>query len=146
MRAWPMVLFVMMSCASVPPNSVVISKADKAYLDRMHAQDKARADLTQNPDRFVSSDHWEKSDSGVVKEYTKATALRFINHSEFDISDIQGKIFYTDQYGKEMAIVPFIALGEVAAGQQAKLRVDSSEITGSATGARVSVEKLRARR
>lgn len=146
MRTLSLGLFIMLSCASLPPNSVIISKDDKIYLDKARSQDKARADLIQSPDRFVSSDHWEKTDSGTLNTYTKASYVRFINKSEFDVTDIQGRIYYTDQAGREMAIVPFIASGEVAAGQQAKLKVDSNEITGKATGARVVVEKVRARR
>jgi len=161
MRVWLVLVFGAISCASAPPVAVspavspsgvvspapiVISPEEKSYLDKKHAEDKLRAELLQTPDHFVTSDYWEKRDSGIVNDYTRATAIRVKNRSEFDVSELKGKIHFSDKFGQEMATVPFTASGEVPAGQTVKLNIDSSEISGKAVGAKVVIENLRARR
>lgn len=121
----------------------LISQEDKELLERIKAKEKARAELEATPSQFIESGQWERFDKGIINDYTRATSMYFTNNSQFDVSDIAGKITFLSADGEEMATVPFRAHGEVRAGTTAKLEVTSGEISGAAHKARTVVEKIR---
>lgn len=123
----------------------IISQEDKELLERIKAKEKARIDLETNPSQFIEPGSWERFDKGIINDYTRATSMQFTNNSQFDVSDLSGKITFLSEDGTEMATVPFRAQGEVRAGTTTKLEVTSGEISGAAHSARIVVEKIRIR-
>jgi len=123
--------------------SSVISREDRELLDKMKAREQAKAQLAAQPSLFVSGGNPDVVDRGLIDTYTLTRAIEFENSSDFDVADISGKITYKDKGEAEMAIVPFTASGELRAGQTAKLKVKSREITGRAYKAQIHVERLR---
>lgn len=120
-----------------------VTREEKVLLEKMKAKEKAKADLMATPSLFIDGGNWDSFDKGIINDYTRATAIEFTNRSEFDVSDIQGKITYASETGTELATVPFTANGEVRAGAKAKLPVDAGEISGKATRARIEVVRVR---
>jgi len=120
-----------------------LSTEDRQILDRAKAREKARADLLATPSRFIEGGRWDLYDKGIINSYTRATAVEFTNRTEFDVSEIQGKITYFGEKGEELATVPFTADGNLRAGETKKLNVTAGEVTGRARQGRTVVEKLR---
>jgi hypothetical protein len=131
------------STAKKEPETFSISKEDKALLDKLKAKEQEKADLLAKPAKYIKGDKWDKMDSGIINTYSKAVAVEFTNTSQFDVSDIEGKITYSNDKGEEMATVPFKAEGDVRAGETKKLKVTAQEITGAAKTGKVVVEKVR---
>ncbi|MBL9102321.1 MAG: hypothetical protein JNL82_15255 [Myxococcales bacterium] len=122
--------------------SPLISQEDRELLEKMKAREKARADLNAEPSRFIKPGKWDFYDKGIINSYTRATAIEFTNTTEFDVRDMHGKITYIGKDDRELATVPFSAKGELRAGQTAKLKVEASEITGSAHKGKIHIERL----
>lgn len=120
-----------------------ISHEDRELLDKIKAREKAKAELSAMPSRFLRGGRWESFDKGIFNSYTRATSAEFTNASEFDVSELSGKLTYMDENGAELATVPFSAKGEVRAGQTTKLELTAGEITGSARKATFTVERVR---
>lgn len=125
------------------PGAEILSAEDRALLEQVKAREKAKAELQASPWRFIEANRWEFFDKGIINSYTRLTAVEFTNRSSFDISDLQGKVTYFNAQDVEMATLPFTAKGELRAGQTAKLKVTAGEITGKASKARITVERLR---
>lgn len=123
----------------------LISQEDKELLERIKAKEKSKLDLQEFPDKFIEPGQWKRFDKGIINDYTRATAIIFTNKSQFDVSDIQGKITYIDVNGQDMATVPFKAHGEVRAGSAVELEVTAGEISGAAHTGKIKVEKVRIR-
>lgn len=121
----------------------LISQEDKELLERIKSKEKAKADLQQFPAKFIEPGKWKRFDKGIINDYTRATAIEFTNNSQFDVSDIKGKITYIDTNGQDMATVPFSAHGEVRAGASVELEVTAGEISGAAHTGRIVVNKVR---
>jgi hypothetical protein len=121
----------------------VISQEDRELLAKIKAKEKAKADLVADPSRYVDAGTWDLMDRGFFNSYSRATAVQMKNNSQFDISDIQGKLTYLNGKGEEMATVPFRAEGDLRAGEAKKLKVAAGEITGAAKRARITVESVR---
>lgn len=120
-----------------------VSREDRELLDKIKARERAKAQLEAQPSHFISGGRFDVFDKGIINSYTLTTAIEFKNASEFDVTDIAGKITYQDENGAEMATVPFTANGELRAGQTVKLKVEAGEITGQARKGRTHVERLR---
>lgn len=134
-----------LSACTPKPGTVVISAEDKVFLDKMKQREQARTDLRLTPSKYIKGVDWVRYDKGIINDYTRATAVEFTNNSDFDVTDIQGKITYLSPASVEMATVPFTASGELPAGAQANLLVNAGEISGRATKAIVTVELVRVR-
>lgn len=128
--------------AEAKNESPTLSPEDRALLEKMKAREKARAELSETPSKYIKPGKWDITDKGIINSYTRATAIEFTNTSEFDVRDIQGKITYIDKNEREMATVPFSAKGELRAGQTVKLKVNAGEITGSARTGKIEIERL----
>ena len=138
-------LFLGLLACAPKPGTVAISVEEKVFLDKMKQREDARADLRLTPDKYIKGVDWRRYDSGIFNDYTRATAVEFANNSDFDVTEIRGKITYLSASFVEMAIVPFTASGELPAGARAKLSVSAGEISGRATNAKVTVESVRVR-
>ena len=139
-------LLALSACESKTPPPAEVSSEDRALLEKMKARETARANLELNPSQYVTPGKWDRFDKGIINDYTKATAIEFSNNSEFDVSDIQGKVTYLDEDAAEMATVPFSAPGDLGAHARAKFKVSAGEISGKADSARIVVERVRVRR
>ena len=121
----------------------LMSREDKELLDQIKAKEKSKAEFVANPSKFLNAGNWDVYDKGIINSYSRATAIEFTNHSQFDVSDLEGRLTYMDENGHEMATVPFKAEGDVRAGETKKLMVSAGEITGASRHGRILVEKLR---
>jgi hypothetical protein len=109
-------------------------------------KDAARSQLESSPWQFVTGLRWNNHDKGIVNTYSHATSVEFRNASEFDVTDISGKLTYLGAGGAEMAVVPFKASGELQAGATTMLSVSAGEISGGAATVSVRVEHVRVRK
>jgi hypothetical protein len=123
----------------------MISQEDKELLDRVKAKEKERDELRRAPARYILPGEWSSFDKGIINTYTKATTIVFTNTSQFDVSDIRGKITYFNGQDEEMATVPFKASGELQAGKTLRLNVNAGEISGGAAKARTVVDAVHVR-
>lgn len=105
----------------------------------------SRARLESSPSSYIHAGRVYTHDKGIINTYTRATSVEFRNSSEFDVTDISGKITYVASSGAEMAVVPFKASGELQAGATTMLSVSAGEISGGAAKVNVHVEHVRVR-
>jgi len=138
-------LFLGLTACAPKPQTAVVSIEDKLFLDKMKQRENSRADLRLTPDKYIKGVDWRRYDKGIINDYTRATAVEFVNNSDFNVTEIRGKIKYLSPSFVEMATVPFTATGELPAGSRARLPVSAVEISGSATNAKVTVESVRVR-
>jgi hypothetical protein len=151
-----MLLVILPACSAVKQDGsttntgkdapATISQEDKELLERIKAKEKAKADLQVHPSEFLIMGVWDKFDSGISAfstRTTKATAVEFTNHSDFDVTEIEGHFTYQNGNGEELATVPFTAEGDLPAGETRKLRVSAKEVTGFVMKGRALVEKIR---
>lgn len=142
-------VFALLACDGDKPQAdsrsepAAVSREDRELLDKIKAREKAKAELSAMPSHFIRSGKWESFDKGIINTYTKATSAEFTNQSEFDVSELEGKLTYMKENGDELATVPFSAKGEVRAGQTTSLKVAAGEITGAARKATFKVERVR---
>ena len=114
------------------------SKEDQELLDKLKAKERAKAELQQQPAKFIFGGGW-KLDKGILNP----AAVYFVNKSEFDVSGIEGRLVYTDASGTE-ASVPFQAEGDLRAGWAKQLDVSTQKkFPGAAKPVKIVVEKLR---
>jgi hypothetical protein len=132
---------LLLACApGSNPFDYGLSDEDRAVLERVKVREFSRWDLQTNPGRSIRGGHFTTSDSGILKTYTRVTAIEFRNDSPFDVSDITGHITLTTEDGTELGIVPFSAEGYVYAGRTIELKVRSSEVTGKGIRAEIVIE------
>ena len=105
-----------------------------------------RSKLETAPWLYITTLRWNNYDKGIINTYSRATSLEFRNTSEFDVTDISGKLTYVGAGGAEMAVVPFKATGELQAGASTMLPVSAGEISGGAATVTVRVEHVRVRK
>jgi uncharacterized lipoprotein YmbA len=123
----------------------IMTPEDKAVIEQVKAKEAARSALEASPGKFITGKSPTTRDSGFLTSYTSATTITFTNTSQFDVTDIEGHITYSDDQGNEMGALPFKATGELPKGSTQKLQVTSGEIAGRASKAQVVVERIRIR-
>ncbi len=123
----------------------VVSAEDRALLERLKAKEKAKKELLRVPSRFIGADNYESVNRGLINNYTRADAVTFSNRSQFDVSDIRGKIHYLRSDGSVIAAVPFKASGNLRSGETKRMEITAAEITGRAPKAKLLIEKVRLR-
>src|SRR4051812_23650052 len=90
------------------------AQAQQQVVDEIKARDRARADLQNEPSKFIKAGpDWDVVRRGTFSTYSRATAIELINSSKFDVADVSGKLTYLNAAGAEIATVPFAADGDV---------------------------------
>jgi hypothetical protein len=117
-------------------------KEQRLALEHLRERENAKADLRASPSKYIKVETWRSANSGIVNDYTRITAITFTNHSQFDVSDIEGKVTLSDSANHELATVPFTVNGSVYAEATKALEVTSGEIRGAAATAKFAIEKV----
>lgn len=138
MKKWKVGIFMMTVLILVGCQS----KEDKMLLESVKARESAKMQLLQKPANYIVPGEWDSYDKGIINRYTKATTIRFTNNSAFDVDEITGSMKYATADDTIIATVPFTATGTLRAGQTLKLPVAAGEVSGSATKAVITVERV----
>jgi hypothetical protein len=114
------------------------SKENQEILNMLKANERAKAELQQQPATFIFGGGW-KLDEGILNP----AAVYFVNKSEFDVSGIEGRLVYTDASGTEGS-VPFQADGDLRAGWAKQLDISAQKkFPAAAIPVKIVVEKVR---
>lgn len=128
--------------ASSSLSSPLVSAEDRAALEKVKAREAERARLQTNPGAFIKPGEWTNYDKGIFNSYTHVQAVIMENKSQFDVSNIKGHLTLLRQDGTELASVPFVASGDLRAGEKKKMTVSSNEVSGSSPSARIAIDSV----
>ena len=130
---------------SSSPAVPLVSEADRAALEALKAKERERAELSSTPSRYIEAGRATVYDAGIINTYSRVTSIEFKNSSSFDVTDIRGRVALLRSDGSELASVPFVASGELRAGEGKTLAVTSNQVSGGSSRTRAVVESVHIR-
>ena len=131
--------------SEVAVGSPLVSAEDRALLEKVKAREREREALLSNPSVYIDPGTWSSYDKGIINTYTHVRSINFKNNSQFDVYDIRGYLVLLRKDDSELARIPFVAAGDLRAGEEKKMSVKASEVTGSSPSARITIESVKVR-